>query len=352
MNDPIDVRYLFRITDDTGMLQHAVLGVPDPSEGYTTDDNARALMLAAMLYERFGERRYEELAVRCLSFLLYAEKGRWFRNFMNYGRKFTERRGSEDCFGRCLFALSYVASRAGLPESIRECAEKLLRRVLPGCSSLTFPKGKAYASIGLSLWKNADSAPHLEMLRDSLTDTYIQCRRENWRWFENKITYCSAALPLAVLCACGPRDPKRKIGFESLDFLSEAVFRDGMFVPVGCKGWMERGKQPAVYDEQPVEACNMMLACLKAYRLTGGGIYLEQAKQCFLWYLGGNIGHASLIDRETGGCRDGLTRHGLNGNEGAESLICWLVAAILAEKQGWYPAETVPAPESRRTQKA
>jgi hypothetical protein len=307
MNDPIDVRYLYRLTDDTGMFQHAVLGVPDPSEGYTTDDNARALVLASMLYERSGEHQYEELMSCYLSFLLYAEKGRWFRNFMGFDRKFTEKRGSEDCFGRCLFALGYVVSRT------------------------------AYASIGLSLWRSENAKPYLELLQDSLADTYIQCRRENWRWFEDKITYCSAVLPLAVFSSCETDDPKQQIGFESLDFLSEAVFRDGMFVPVGCKGWMKCEEKPAVYDEQPVEACSMILACLKAYSLTKNEVYRDRAKQCFFWYLGRNIGNTSLIDPETGGCRDGLTRRGLNGNEGAESLVCWLTAALLAEQNGWYP---------------
>lgn len=335
MND-LDVRYLFRLTDDTGMFQHAVMGIPDPSEGYTTDDNARALILAAMLYERNREPRYENLMNRYLSFLLYAEKGRWFRNFMNYDRKFTEKRGSEDCFGRCLFALGYLTSRPKLPENIRGCAEKLLLRTVPSCSSLSFPKGKAYALIGLSLWKNAAMWPQLESLRESLTDTYLQCRRENWQWFENNITYCSATLPLAMLCAYDCESPKWKIGVESLDFLCGIVFHDGVFTPVGCRGWMECGKQPAVYDEQPVEACNMMLACLKAYSLTDDQAYLDRAKQCYFWYLGDNIAHTSLIDPETGGCRDGLTRHGLNRNEGAESIICWLASALLAEQNGWY----------------
>ena len=341
MNE-IDVRYLFRLTDDTGMFQHAVLGIPDPSEGYTTDDNARALMLAAALYERGGDPRYEDLMNRCLSFLLYAEKGRWFRNFMNYDRRFTEKRGSEDCFGRCIFALGYLASRPRLPESVRGCAEKLLLRTVPSCSSLSFPKGKAYALIGLSLWKNAAAWPQLESLRESLSDTYLQCRRESWRWFEDKITYCSAALPLAMLCAYDRDSPKWKIGTESLGFLSEIVFHDGMFVPVGCKGWMEAGKPPAVYDEQPVEACGMMLACLKAYNLTKDRVWWVRAKQCFFWYLGNNIAQAPLVDPETGGCFDGLTRRGLNRNEGAESIVCWLAAALLAEQNGWYAPGQVP----------
>ena len=346
MTENINLRYLFRITDDTGMFQHAVLGVPDPSEGYTTDDNARALILADLLYERSGESRYEDLITRYLSFLLYAEKGRRFRNFMDYDRRFTEKHGSEDCFGRCILALGYTASRDSIPESIRGCVESLLRRTAAGCENLIHPKSVAYAAVGLSMWKAREAAPPLEFLQKSLISTYQRHRKKNWRWFENKITYCSGILPLAVLYAFAPDDPQQKIGLESLDFLSQLTFRDGMFVPIGCRGWMKRGGTPAVYDEQPVEACSMMLACLKAYETTGSGIYLEQARQCFFWYLGRNIARAPMIDPDTGGCRDGLKQDGLNGNEGAESLICWLIAALMAERNGWYPPEEYHVPEN------
>lgn len=339
MTDPFDVRYLFRITDDTGMFQHAVLGVPDPSEGYTTDDNARALVLAALLYERSPEKQYENLLVRYLSFLLYAEKDRWFRNFMGYDRNFTEKRGSEDCFGRCLLALGFTVSHQSLPSAVRKCAERLLCRTVSSCSSLTYLKGKAYALIGLTLWNNTSAQPFIKMLRESVADTYVQCRRENWCWFEEEVTYCSAILPLAVFCAYEPESPDIKIGLESFDFLIQTTFQDDIFVPVGCKGWLKQGGKPAVFDEQPVEACNMMLACLKAHEITGSEKYLVRAKQCFSWYLGHNVSDLSLIDPETGGCRDGLTRHGLNENEGAESIVCWLTAALIAEKKHWFSTE-------------
>lgn len=335
MTDPIDVRYLFRITDDTGMLQHAVLGVPDPSEGYTSDDNARALILAAMLYERSPEKRYEDLMIRYLSFLMYAEKDRWFRNFMGYDRNFTEKRGSEDCFGRCLMALGFTASRKSLPVSVRGCSENLLNRTVSSCSSLTYLKGKAYALIGLTLWNDSSAQPFIKMLRESVTDTYVQCRREDWRWYEDEITYCSAVLPLAVFCAYESEKPDLKIGFESLGFLLKTTIHNDVFMPVGCKGWLKRGGNAAIFDEQPVEACNMILACLKAHEITGNDKYLSHAKTCFSWYLGNNILNMSLINPETGGCRDGLTLYGLNENEGAESIVCWLIAALIAEKEQW-----------------
>ncbi len=337
MSDQIDTRYLFRLTDDTGMFQHAVLGVPDPSEGYTSDDNARALILAAALYAGSHERRYEDLMVRYMSFLVYAEKDRWFRNFMGYDRNFLEKRGSEDSFGRCMLALGFTASCRDLPIAVCGCADRLLGRVVASCSSLTFLKGKAYALCGLLLWKSSAAQPFAKMLAESVVDTYAQCRREDWRWFEDNITYCSAILPFSMFLA-GGSDPRcLKIGLESLDFLLGITIQKGIFKPVGCKGWMKRGGSPAEFDEQPVEACGMMLACLNAYALTRKEDYRQNARQCFLWYLGENSQRLSMIDPETGGCRDGLKKDGLNGNEGAESIVCWLISALAAEKEGWFP---------------
>ena len=336
-DDTMDTRYLFRLTDDTGMFQHAVLGVPDPKEGYTTDDNARALVLAGMLYARTGERKYEDLLVRYLSFLVYAEKDRWFRNFMGYDRDFLEKRGSEDCFGRCLWTLAWTAVQKRLPGSVRVCAERLLRRTVPSCSSLSCLKSKAYALSGLLTWGDPSAQPFAKMMTDFIVDTYAQCRREDWRWFEDKVTYCNGILPYSMLCAGEMEKRCRKIGLESLDFLLESTIREGMFRPVGCKGWFPRGGKPAEYDEQPVEACSTMLACLKACRLTGSRKYSDAARRCFAWYVGRNSLGQTLIDPETGGCCDGLKRGGLNRNQGAESIVCWLIARTVAEEERWLP---------------
>ena len=337
--DPIDTRYLFRMTDDTAMFQHAVLGVPDPKEGYTADDNARALILADMLYSRSEEERYETLMVRYLSFLTYAEHDRWFRNFMGYHRRFLEKRGSEDSFGRCIFALGYTAAQPQLPAAVRGAAEKLLRRTVPSCSFLTHLKGKAYALAGLFQWKDQAALPYIKMLTDSIVDTYAQYRREDWRWFDDTVTYCSAVLP-AVMMSASENDRRcMQPGLESLDFLLEITMRGNIFKPVGCKGWLKRGGEPAEFDEQPVEACGMMAACLKAFEATGSQKYLLSARQCFRWYLGENSRKLSLIDAETGGCCDGLTEDGVNGNEGAESIVCWLIAALMAEQEHWFPEE-------------
>ncbi|MCI1964541.1 MAG: glycosyltransferase [Oscillospiraceae bacterium] len=335
MSAIIDDRYIFRMTDDTGMFQHSVCGVPDPTEGYTLDDNARALVMAALFYMEAPEKKYEDLLYRYSSFLLYAQKQGWFRNFMGYNRKFLEKRGSEDSFGRCICSLGYIAACQELPASIQQVALKLLFKTHQSCSSLSYLKGKAYALTGLLLWNHPEGLPEAEMLAESIVDTYAQCRREDWRWFEEQMTYCSGILPLSLFLTNQKTGQKKAlhVALESLDFLLSVTIKEGLFRAIGCKGWYSRGGSPAPFDEQPVEACNTMLACLCAYKATGSLKYRNCAVQCYRWYLGENSLHQSLIDPETGGCCDGLTKDGINHNQGAESIVCWLIAALVAKRE-------------------
>lgn len=189
--------HIFRMTDDTGMLQHSTFDVPNPEFGYTTDDNARALIMAVMLYEATGDNKYLNLAYRYLSFLFYAKKGKWFRNFMDYDRKFTEKRGSQDCFGRCVWSLGYASSQTCLPSSFRQAAGFLLRETIEGCRGLRFLRSKAYTILGLCLWEDDRSQAIIKKLADDMAGAYGWISGSQWRWFENKVTYCNAVPPLA-----------------------------------------------------------------------------------------------------------------------------------------------------------
>lgn len=322
--------YIFRMTDDTGMFQHARHCVPDPTKGYTTDDNARALIMASLLYELTGKDKYLELLVRYLSFLVNAQNGAWFRNFMGYDRRFLEDRGSQDCFGRCIWALGFTASRPALPREIRDVAEGLLRETVAGCGELTYLRSKAYAVIGLDCWKGGGSRKIMLQFAAEIRDAYERFATSDWRWYEDIICYCNAVLPWSMLIAHQATGEKRYLeaGIESLDFLLNATFVDDVFNPVGCKGWFRKGQTPAKFDQQPVEACGTLLACLKAHEVTGEERYKGRARQCLDWYTGRNALKISLIDPQTGGCRDALTPEGANLNEGAESLVSWFIASL------------------------
>ncbi|HEX3026174.1 MAG TPA: glycosyltransferase, partial [Clostridia bacterium] len=157
---------------------------------------------------------------------------------------------------------------------------------------------------------------------------------ETWHWFESRMTYCNSVLPWAMLSAYEVLQEKRylEIGLESLDFLSQTTFRQNHFHPIGCNGWLKKGEMAAPFDQQPVEACEMLLVCLKAFELSKDEKYIRWAKRCLGWYTGENSAQISLIDPDTGGCMDGITPIGPNCNEGAESLVSWLIARLAWEK--------------------
>ncbi|WP_371362142.1 hypothetical protein SRRS_33690 [Sporomusa rhizae] len=331
-----DDAHIFRMTDDTGMFQHARISVPDLLEGYTTDDNARALIMAVMLYEKLQKPVYLALVYRYLSFVLYAqnETGR-FRNFMNYSRRFKEKEGSEDCFGRCLWALGYTQASPTMPRGIKEACTDAVNRALPNIRSVTWSRGQAYALIGLSLIGKPAVDNLICELADSLFDRFEHCvRDEEWRWFEDNITYDNAVLPWALFAAYSRlgQDRLLRVARKSLSFLDLVTFRDGYFRPVGCNGWLIRGGEPAQYDEQPLEACTTTLAHLAAYEATGDAAMLELARKSFSWYWGENSRREGLIDNETGGCCDGITTDGLNRNQGAESIVCYAIAGLALAK--------------------
>ncbi|WP_094552202.1 glycosyltransferase [Petroclostridium xylanilyticum] len=349
--------HIFRLTDDTGIFQHAKYGVPDPTKGYTTDDNARALIAAAALYGRFRDKKYLELTYRYLSFILNAQnpKGK-FKNFMNYNREFIEEEGSEDCFGRCLWALGYALSRNSVPQDIKKTCRYIIGKALPNVNHLNFPRAKAYSILGMGYMA---SQPHrkfcvkccgsvfhkysffcsdnsriqdiyscINKLSEELVERYEQFCTDDWHWFEDIITYSNAVLPWSLLVAYKILKSKKylEIALESLNFLEKITFANGYFKPVGCKGWMSRGKEPAAFDEQPLEACETTLMYLQAYEILKEKKYLEKARECFEWYHGKNSKNIKLIDRQSGGCYDGITDNGVNLNQGAESIISYCIA--------------------------
>ena len=320
--------YVFRMTDDTGMFQHAQYDVPDPSHGYTTDDNARALIMAAMLFEVHGQKKYLDLVYRYLTFMLYAEAEGWLCNFMRYDRLFVKEKGSQDCFGRSLWALGSTASSPSLPEPVRAVAKNLFDKAAGNCDKLIHLRSMAYAVLGLVHRDNDRARQLADCLANNIVESYHRTAVSDWRWFEDKLTYCNAVLPWALMEAYTVTRKREflDIGLESLGFLSENTFRQGVFWPIGCKGWYARGSDPAKYDQQPVEACETLLASLKAFELTGDNTYLTRSRQCLAWYFGENSLSVSLIEPKTGGCKDGIMAAGLNPNQGAESLVSSQIA--------------------------
>jgi hypothetical protein len=335
------------LTDDTGMLQHAVFNVPRYEDGYCLDDNARALLLVTLLDEAGTDdpAAVRALASRYLGFVNYAfgrSSGR-FRNFLSYGRQWLEPQGSEDSHGRGVWALGAVVGRANDPGR-HSLAGDLFHAALPAVTTFTSPRAWAYALLGVEEYLRAfqgDSS--VEALRQDLTTRlfglFQRSRGPDWPWFEDSVTYCNARLSQAlILSGTGMhRTDIVDAGLRSLEWLvSRQLSPEGDFAPIGCNGFLTRGGAQARFDQQPVEACTVTSACITAYGLSGDARWMEHGTRAFDWFLGQNALQQWLYDPSTGGCRDGLHTDRVNRNQGAEATLSFLLA--LCEMRAAHPA--------------
>lgn len=331
------IDYMYTLTDDVGIFQHSIYGVPDPGKGYTSDDNSRALILAVMLFESFGKKRFLRLVCKYLAFLLNAQNDDGsFRNFMNYNREFIEEKGSEDCLGRCLWALGRTISSSAIPENIKKTCWHMYNKVLENWPMLDSPRAKAYTIIGLSYLKQtADITSHIDALSMALVSQYKKYSDSDWHWFEDSMTYGNAILPWSLIKAYGilKKEALLETGQESMDFLGRQTLTSTFFKPIGCNGWLTKGGNAAEYDEQPIEACETFLLYLDYYELAGDDKYLDNAVKCFCWYTGQNSKGLSMMDEDTGACYDGLNENGLNFNQGSESIVSYGIAFMEIRKR-------------------
>ena len=335
---PLKLDHLRRMTDETGMLQHALFTVPNYREGYTTDDNARALMVGALL-DALGSGEAVELTSRYLAFVWYAfnaETGR-FRNFMDYQRNWLEDSGSDDSHGRALWALGTVLGRSNTP-TLHSMAGRLFEKTLPAILNTTSPRAWAFALIGIHEYLQRFAGDRRasqvrEELAGRLLTLYQNNRSDQWRWYEEALTYCNAALPHALLL-CGqsmPNNAMTEAGLESLRWLVDLQRADAAgahFVPIGSNGFYRRGGTRTRFDQQPVEAQATVSACLEAGRITGEKVWHREARRAFEWFLGRNDLNLPIYDPTTGGCRDGLHPDRANENQGAESTLAFLQALL------------------------
>jgi glycosyltransferase involved in cell wall biosynthesis len=333
---PLKLDHLRNMTDDTGMLQHASFTIPNYHEGYSIDDNARALIVGTHLAELgLGTSEALALASRYLAFIAYAfnrETGR-FRNFMDYQRNWLEESGSEDSHGRTLWALGTVLGRSITP-SLQSVAGWLFEQALPAIIDTTSPRAWAFTLVGIHEYlRRYDGDRRASQVRDELAGRlltlYQSNRLDDWRWYEAELSYCNAVLSQAMLM-CGqwiPNKAMTEAGLESLGWLADLQRTNavgGHFVPIGSDGFYERNGERARFDQQPVEAQTMASACLEAYRSTGDERWRTEARYAFDWFLGRNDLNLPVYDPTTGGCRDGLHPDRVNENQGAESTLAFL----------------------------
>jgi len=348
--------HLRRLTDSTGILQHAIHSLPDFSHGYCTDDNARALIATVLLDDL--ELEHEELrglGETYAAFLQHAfdPATRRFRNFMDYGRRWREEAGSDDSQGRALWALGTCAGRSRHP-GLQAWAAQLFELALPGTLDTRSPRAWAFTLLGIyeyfrRLSGNRVAAQVRDALTDRLVDIHDRTAAPDWPWFEDSLSYANARLPQVLILSGRWAGHARgyEIGLDSLRWLNTVQRAPlGHFRPVGSMGFFARGGRCAEFDQQPIEAHGTISACLEAFRCTGDAAWHDQARIAFEWFLGRNDLGLPLFDPRTGGCRDGLHLDRANENQGAESTLAYLIA--LAEMESMErDLRTFQAPSAR-----
>ena len=340
--------HLSRLTDDTGMLQHSIFTTPKYGEGYTTDDNARALILTVLEQSGREQLGSADLPIRnlgpapssfrYLAFLEHAfnpTKSR-FRNFLGYDRQWNEAVGSEDCHARALWGLGTVLGRSR-DQGLRGAAGRLFEFSLPAVMEFNSPRAWAYTLLGIQEYLDSypgdrDAQKVRFVLSSRLLAMYTSIRSSQWKWFEDVLAYGNARLPQAMLLVGSACSDDRMVsaGLEALDWLLKMQHCETNlhFVPIGSQGFYRRGGERARFDQQPLEAAGAVSACLQAYRVTGDSRWRSEAWSAFNWFLGDNDLQLPLYDSVTGGCRDGLHPDRTNENQGAESTLSFLMALL------------------------
>jgi glycosyltransferase involved in cell wall biosynthesis len=330
----LNLDHLQRMTDDTGIIQHATYSVPARRTGYCVDDNARALIVAVRADRVQASAAARTLVTTYLSYLHCSqETDGSFRNFMSYDRSLEPARASDDCIGRALWALGVTATLAA-DEGCRALARDMFARALPHADQLG-PRGTAQAILGLASVlaaapESTETRGALDRLVEKLAERYHNHATEEWRWFESTLTYDNAILPLALFAAYEITRERAtlRVARESLEFLEDVCFHGDRLQLVGNTGWHSQGGEKAGADEQAIDAAAFVLAFRCAYKVTADRHYLHRMRESFAWFLGANRLGVSLYDFATGGCRDGMGVTEVNRNQGAESTICFLLSLL------------------------
>lgn len=331
----INLNYLKQLTDDVGIAQHALYGIPHYAFNYSADDAGRAIVTFSQYYNLFQDESALQLVDKYMAFIVHARRDDgWFFNYMDFKKEFPPQELSQDTFGRCLWGLG-AATRLVQNRAPGLLARTMVEESIPMLEKLTFPRAQAYAACGLSAYLilHRDYEPALKgmkLIADSLLTLYQTTADGTWNWFEETMTYDNARLVQTLLLGyrhLGDPDYLR-VGLEALDFLLDTQYQKGYFDLVGNDGWYKKGGEKAPYGQQPVDAGALVETCVLAMALTGNEKYLEMAYAALQWYLGRNRLGVSLYSPITGACADGLESDGPSSNKGAESTISFVLALL------------------------
>jgi len=326
--------HLKKLTDDTGLLQHARFTIPTREHGYTTDDNARAVIAMTKYYAQYPEPQALQLLDMYLSFIMHAQNNDGtVRNLMNYDRSWNRKEPESGCLGRVLWAFGTVMAKPPTDaylSIIKDYFDNSVKHV-----QNLYPRGMAYSILGMVEYLRqfpgaSDIKREMEMAADRIVAQYEENSSPDWQWFEDALTYENAVLPHALFVAGMAFDNKKylEVAEKTCAFLLDNTFNGGHFSFIGCIGWYERGKTKAHFDQQPIEAASTVMMLRAAYDATENSKFLILQRKAFDWFLGKNDLNIALYDFKTKGCCDGLMNGGVNANQGAESTLSFLLSLL------------------------
>jgi uncharacterized protein YyaL (SSP411 family) len=323
-----DLRHLKRMTTKVGIIQHADHEVPDPSHGYSIDDSARALIACLWHYQAFQDKSILKLAEIYFSYLERVEKEDGsFHNFLSFTEQALDTEGSADSNGRAIWALGEVIRAKPTKEMTAKAQTILQQAPLERHLDHEYVHTKAYILLGLLAAGEKEAA---KKWADRLVEFFNKNKQEDWLWFSDRLTYANGILPYALAKAARELGDENygTIAQSSFDWLNGISHEQNIPCPIGQNGWFVRGQTKAFYDQQPLEAADMVLAASELYRLTDQEKYLNSALEWQSWYIGNNLGNQSIVNQQTGGIYDGLLPVGINQNQGAESIVTYLLAYL------------------------
>ncbi|BAX80031.1 glycosyltransferase family 4 protein [Labilibaculum antarcticum] len=333
---PFSLKHINRLTDNTGIMQHAKFGIPNLKHGYCLDDNARALLMALLAFKVKNNYKALEFCPIYLSYIQYMQnENGTFRNFLSFDRSFLDEVGSEDSFGRTIWALGYLLANSP-NASYYESGRSMFLKAVPIFEKLKSVRSIANTIIGISyyLQRNPSDDSMTELLSRlsvKLVESYEENSSDNWRWFEPFLTYDNAMLPLALLHSTEIHndDRIRKTAFRSMEFLISKTFSNGYLSIIGSDGWYEKDGKRATFAQQPLDAMAMILLFKQAFKIKKDIEYLNKLFKSYMWFHGENDLRISLYDSETNGCCDGLESYGVNRNQGAESTLAYVISHLI-----------------------
>ena len=349
---PFSLSHINRLTDDTGIIQHAKFGIPNLKEGYCLDDNSRALLMALMAFRQKKDMRALKLSPIYLSYIHYLQNADGtFRNFLSFSRNFLDEVGSEDSFGRTIWALGYLLGNAP-NDAYYQTGKMVFFNAAPNFEKLKSIRGIANTMIGISYYLKSNPSDdsmteRLRNLANVLIKHYKDNQAADWNWFESLLAYDNGILPLALLHSAEILNDEKitKTAIESMNFLTSHTLMDNYLSVIGNENWYKKEGERSVFAQQPIDAMAMVLMFHQAFYLTKDKDYLNKLYTSFLWFLGENDLRMSLYDFETNGCCDGFERYGVNRNQGAESSLAYLIShlTVLQAYEEFHKSELILA---------